>query len=138
MTTPTPKPPPLQITVDLASPWPVYRQIVDGLRPLLVDRRLRPGDALPTVRRLAVDLGVNHNTVAEAYRLLAEEGWLDLRRGRGALVTERGRPKAAPSEGQRLRGRLDALAAEARAAGLSRSELAAALRALLRRLGEER
>jgi GntR family transcriptional regulator len=84
------------LLVDLESVVPVYEQVSSGIRSELVAGRLRPGDRLPTVRELALDLGVHHNTVAEAYRLLAREGWLDLRRGRGALVIDRQQP--APSE----------------------------------------
>ena len=84
------------ITIDLNSHVPVYRQIVDAMRHLLVDGELQPGDQVPTVRQLAIDLGVHFNTVAQAYRLLADEGWLDLKRHRGAKVLDRRKP-AAPS-----------------------------------------
>lgn len=88
-------PPILQI--DLASPVAAYEQITSRLRILLVAGTLRPGTQLPTVRQVATDLGVHHNTVAEAYRILAEEGWLDLRRRRGAIVIERP-PREATAE----------------------------------------
>ncbi|MCC7407182.1 MAG: GntR family transcriptional regulator [Phycisphaeraceae bacterium] len=77
------------LRIDLASSEPVYRQITDGLRALLVGGAFTPGDQLPTVRQLAADLGVHHNTVAESYRSLAQEGWLDLGRRRGATVLDR-------------------------------------------------
>src|SRR5437762_13331816 len=88
------------LRVDLKSQVPVYRQIVDGLRILLVNGELAPGDALPPVRRLALDLGVHFNTVAEAYRTLVEEGWLEIGRRSGARVIERGKQdRAAPEAG---------------------------------------
>ena len=62
------------LRVDLAAPRPVYEQIVSGLRALLVAGEFAPGERLPTVRQLATVLGVHHNTVAESYRVLAEEG----------------------------------------------------------------
>ena len=67
-----------------------FAQIVDQLRAFIERGDLRGGDALPTVRQLAADLGVAPNTVARAYRELQEEGWLtgDGRRGtRVALHT---------------------------------------------------
>ena len=73
--------------------FPAYRQIVDGMRILLVSGKLAPGSELPSVRRMAMDLGVHFNTVAEAYRTLAEEGWIDLRHGRGATVVKRERSR---------------------------------------------
>ena len=66
------------LRIDLASRVPVYEQIANGLRAELVSGRFSPGAKLPTVRILAINLGVHHNTVAEAYRQLANEGWLEL------------------------------------------------------------
>jgi DNA-binding transcriptional regulator YhcF (GntR family) len=81
------------VTINVDSDVPVYRQIVDALRPMFIEDKLVPGDLLPPVRQLAADPGVHFKTVAEAYRLLAEEGWLDLRRegccGFGAEGTAR-------------------------------------------------
>lgn len=123
------KPP--QIRIDLSSPVPAYRQIVDAIRVQLVEGALPAGTSLPSVRRLAMDLGVHFNTVGEAYRELAEEGWVDLRHGRGATVIERGAPAAAPQE--RLleyRTQLRNLVAQMRAAGVPTLRIAAELRAL--------
>jgi len=111
------------ITIDLASPVPAYRQIASALRALLVTGELAPGTSLPTVRELAVDLGVHHNTVAEAYRALAEEGWLELRRKVGARVLDRARPRPKRGEREIFGRRLRELVAEARAAGLSEDDL---------------
>jgi DNA-binding transcriptional regulator YhcF (GntR family) len=83
----------LAIRIDVRSSVPAYRQIADTLRARLVEGGLPPGHGLPPVRRLAMELGVHFNTVAQAYRELAEEGWLDLKHGRGATVIER---RAAP------------------------------------------
>src|SRR5436305_11634340 len=85
-------PAPLIIKIDLSGDAPAYRQIVDALRHALVAGEIVPGHILPPVRQLAVDLGVHFNTVAEAYRILAAEGWLDLKRRRGALVLSRETP----------------------------------------------
>src|SRR6185503_10188906 len=82
-----------RVSIDLESPTPAYRQIANDLRRHLVEERLKPGDLLPPVRQLAVDLGVHFNTVALAYRLLAAEGWLELKRRRGAAVIARNAPR---------------------------------------------
>jgi DNA-binding transcriptional regulator YhcF (GntR family) len=108
-----------QLRIDPDLPVPVYRQVVDGLRSLLVERALQPGDALPTVRELGMELGVHFNTVAEAYRLLAAEGWLDLRRRRGAIVTERAAPRQQPQAEEQFSRSLRQLIAQVRADGLS-------------------
>ena len=79
----------LRVSLNLESHTPAYRQIANDLRRHLVEGRLKPGDLLPPVRQLAVDLGVHFNTVALAYRMLADEGWLELKRRRGAAVIAR-------------------------------------------------
>ncbi len=120
------------LTIDLSSPVPAYRQIADGLRHTLVSGLLPPGHSLPPVRQLATDLGVHFNTVAEAYRTLAAEGWLDLRRGRGALVLERATPPApAPEERARLTRGLRDLVNHMRAAGLPAEDIALEMRKAL-------
>jgi GntR family transcriptional regulator len=118
----------LQIDLNLATP--AYEQIASGLRRLLVEGAFRPGDSLPTVRRLAMDLGVHHNTVAEAYRQLAAEGWLDLRRGRGAAVVERPRQRPAPGAEPEFARRLSELAAKALASGVPPKAIAGHLESL--------
>lgn len=105
--------------IDPGSAVPVYRQVVDNLRSLLVEGVLQPGDTLPTVRELGLELGVHFNTVAEAYRLLAAEGWLDLRRRRGAVVTKRTAPAQQPEAAAHFSRSLRQLIAQVRADGLS-------------------
>jgi GntR family transcriptional regulator len=106
------------LRIDLSSPVPGYRQIADGLRAMLVGGTFKAGEQIPTVRQVAIDLGVHHNTVAEAYRILAEEGWLELKRRRGAVVVERESPKPKPEAEASLAKRLRELAAEAVGRGL--------------------
>jgi GntR family transcriptional regulator len=123
-------PPTAKIRIDLKSPIPAYRQIVDAMRVLLVNGTLPPGSGLPSVRRLAMELGIHFNTVGEAYRTLAEEGWLDLHHGRGAKVIARGSPgTASPERLQEFRVQLRNLVAQVRAAGVPPARIAAELRA---------
>jgi GntR family transcriptional regulator len=125
-----PEQPPI-IHIDLGRDIPAYRQIVDSIRALLVSGALEPGDALPPVRQLAIDLGVHFNTVAEAYRILADEGWLDLKRGRGAVVLARTIPaKHDPGKVDTFSRRLRELVAELRAAGVPAARIARELRVL--------
>ena len=124
------------LRVDLASSVPVYEQIANGLRAELVAGHFGPGDRLPTVRALAIDLGVHHNTVAEAYRLLSDQGWLELKRHRGATVRERdSRPKRLEAPEGFARP-LRELLAKALADGLSRRSLIRELTDSARRLKE--
>ncbi|MCG6987293.1 MAG: GntR family transcriptional regulator [Gemmatimonadetes bacterium] len=107
------------LRIDLGSDVPAYAQIVAQLRALLVAGELAAGERLPPVRQLGIDLGVHYNTVALAYRELAEEGWLELRRGRGATVVERSGRRPDAQVRMRFSRRLEALMAKAAADGLS-------------------
>ena len=119
------------LRIDLESSVPVYRQIVDGLRVLLVNGELPAGEQLPPVRRLALDLGVHFNTVAEAYRTLEEEGWLEIGRRSGARIVERPVPNGADdATGQQFEQRLKEMVAELEARGFPRSRIATQLRRL--------
>lgn len=113
-----------QIRIDLDAAAPVNRQIVDQLRTLLVEGVVAPDDALPSVRRLAIDLGVHFNTVADAYRTLADEGWLEISHGRGVRVRKRQAPPPDEETLAHFRRRLRQLAAEMRAQGLSPASIA--------------
>ena len=129
--------PPL-LKINLAGGAPVYQQIAGGLRTMLVGGVFQPGDRLPTVRQMAIDLGVNHNTVAEAYRLLAEDGWLNLKRHRGATVLSRTAPPSQASTRDDFIHRLRALAAHALADGLEVKTVTKHLNALAEELRDIR
>lgn len=126
----------IQIQVDLQSAEPAYRQIAGQIRALVVEGRLAAGAVLPSVRRLAVDLGVHFNTVAEAYRQLAEEGLVDVSHGRSARVLDR---KVTEPRGEmldNLRRRLRSMVAELRASGMTSETVRREVHALLE--GEEK
>jgi GntR family transcriptional regulator len=72
--------------IDPGSHLPIYLQIVDGVRRDVAADVHRAGEALPSVRALAIDLGVNPNTVQRAYEELEREGLIGARRGLGMFV----------------------------------------------------
>jgi GntR family transcriptional regulator len=115
------------LRVDPSLAMPVYRQIVDGMRVALVNGELAPGDSLPAVRRLALDLGVHFNTVAQAYRSLAQEGWLHISARGGAEVKERSLPSPQQADAS-YRRRIDELVARLQADGVRPAQLARELR----------
>ena len=124
------------IRIDPASSIPALRQIVDSIRVLLVEGQLQPGAVLPSVRRMAIELGVHFNTVAEAYRELAAEGWLDLQQGRGARVIERQSPSITRHEITDFQGRLRQMTAQMQARGMAPLRIAAELRAVAEALSK--
>lgn len=105
---------------------PIYEQVRDGLRRLMVSGAIGDGDKLPSVRGLAATLSINPTTIQKAYDALEQEGYLRSEAGRGCF--------AVVSEGQADRRRaelletFDAAAAELLLLGVTREELAARLK----------
>ena len=118
------------VTLDPADATPIYAQVERGLRAAIAAGRLKPGDQLPTVRELAVDLQENANTVARVYSELERAGVFETRRGVGTFVRA-GRTEARPASEhvKRLRAFATRTLSEADAHGFSADEVIAALRA---------
>ena len=76
------------IHLDYRDTRPTYEQVRDGLRKLMVTGMLRPGDKLPSVRALAVELAINPNTIQRAYSQLEAEGYILSVSGKGTFVAE--------------------------------------------------
>jgi GntR family transcriptional regulator len=79
----------LQIHIDLKSGVPFYRQIIDQVKAAIATETIGPGDRLPTVRQLAVDLSINPNTVSRAYTELELTGLVETQMGSGTFVGNR-------------------------------------------------
>ena len=125
------------IRIDLDSPKPLEEQIVVGLRQALAQGTLAPGAELPSVRQLAGDLGVHWNTVARAYRRLADEGVLLVRRGRGAVVSGERRTGLRVAKAS-LRARLTEVIAAGLVGGLSPQDIAVIFSEALADFGERK
>ena len=118
------------LAVDPRDPTPIYAQLERGLRAAVATSRLRPGDQLPTVRELAVELRINANTVARVYAELERAGVITTKRGVGSFVNATPKQAQPPRErDRRLRALTMRILGDADAAGFSVDELIAALRA---------
>ena len=107
---------------------PIYRQIIEQVKYAITSGDLKPGDQLPTVRQLAVELSINLNTVIRAYRELEMEGVLEMQQGSGTFVSSK-KPEIDHLEKQRM---IDQLVTEmltrASSYGISGEDIAEALR----------
>ena len=111
------------LKLDLRSGVPVYRQIIDQVLGGISAGSLKPGDQLPTVRQLAVDLAINPNTVVRAYRELEIREVLATQQGTGTFITDK-QPEKNELEHQRRVAQLVAeLLAKAGAEGITMQEL---------------
>ena len=103
----------MDITISLTDGVPIYRQIVNQVKFLVASGLLRPGEELPPIRTLALQLKVTPNTIVKAYDELETAGIVHKRQGSGTYVAE-ARPRLANRERQRIiEQRVDALLAEA-------------------------
>jgi len=90
----------IKVQLDVKSGVPFYRQVIDQVRSAMATGLLEPGDRLPTVRQLAVDLSVNPNTVSRAYTELELTGLVETHMGSGTFV---GQKKVEQDEVERRR-----------------------------------
>ena len=105
---------------------PIYEQIMDNLRRLIISGGMAPGDRLPSVRELAAQLTINPNTIQRAYRELETEGYICSVPGRGSFVSKT--DAAVEQRKAELLEKFNALVKELRLMGVTDGELIALLR----------
>src|SRR5439155_18859508 len=115
-------------SIDQRDPTPIYAQLERGVRAAIATGRLHPGDQLPTVRQMAVELQVNANTVARVYAELERAGVIETKRGVGSFIS------ATPAQAhprreheRRLRAFTTRVLADADRAGFTIDDVIAAL-----------
>jgi GntR family transcriptional regulator len=112
------------VAIDSRDSTPIYAQLDRAVRAAIASGRLNPGDQLPTVRQLAVDLQINANTVARVYADLERSGILETRRGVGSFIRASAAEARSPDEHlRRLRAFVTRVLADASAAGFTPDEL---------------
>ena len=116
--------------LDLHSGVPVYRQVIDQVRGAIAAGQLAPGDQLPTVRQLAVDLAINPNTVVRAYRELELGGLLETQQGTGTFISTQKIKRAEVERERQLAQIVADCVSRAGAAGFTVDELIKELRGL--------
>jgi len=114
----------VDISINLADGVPIYRQIVNQVKYLVASGLLTPGEELPPIRTLALQLKVTPNTIVKAYGELEISGVIHKRQGSGTFVSE-GRPQQVALRERRrvIEQRIDALLAEAHQLNFSAEEI---------------
>lgn len=111
------------IRIDPSSGVALFDQLAGSIRASTITGAIAVGERLPSARELAASLDVNVHTVLRAYQLLRDEGLIDLRPGRGAIVTAR-----ASGDYDALNAAVDAVVAEAKKLDISPTALTALMR----------
>jgi GntR family transcriptional regulator len=118
------------LTLDPHDSTPIYAQLERGVRAAIATGRLKPGDQLPTVRQMAVELRVNANTVARVYAELERSGVIDTKRGVGSFISASPSRAHPPRDHERrVRAFVTRVLADADAHGLTVDDVIAGIRA---------
>ena len=107
--------------LDYRDPRPIYEQVKEGLKKLMVTGGLQEGEKLPSVRALASSLAINPNTIQRAYEALEQEGYVNGVAGKGSFVARR--DGVDPARRERLWKQFDAVVAELLFLGVPGAEL---------------
>src|ERR1700753_3482970 len=127
MKNPLPVRRPFAFRLDMHSGVPLYRQLIDQVQAAIAAGLLVPGDQLPTVRQVAVDLEINPNTVMRAYREMEIRSILDTQQGTGTFVAQQTIDRDALEHSRGLDQVVEEFAARAGAGGVKLEELLTAL-----------
>ncbi len=111
------------ISLNYRDSRPIYEQIKDGLRKLIVTGAMAPDEKLPSVRSLATQLSINPNTIQRAYNELENEGYIYSVPGKGSFAA--GNAGADEARRKELKDKVRELVAELRYLGVSQEELQA-------------
>ena len=109
------------VTIDYRDGRPIYEQVRDDLRRLIVTGAMKPGEKLPSVREMAVSLAINPNTIQRAYRELESEGYIVSVPGKGSFCAQYS-PCSDPRREELLR-RLEETVRELRWLGVTEAEI---------------
>ena len=121
-------------TLNPNSGIPIYRQLIEQVRRMVSSNQLRPGDALPSVRELAVAHAINPMTISKAYSLLEAEGLLERQRGKAMTVAAHlAHKESKTARLERLQPAVDQLVMAARQLELSPDDIMKVIRQTLER-----
>mgnify|MGYP001264634025 FL=1 len=126
------------VKIDIRSRTPIYEQIIESIREMVVKGVLRPSDKLPSVREMAKDMTLNPNTVQKAYQELERQGLICTVRGRGTFICEDIKPKDQEEKINELLAEMKKLLVAAIYLGLKKEEVIVEIEKLYEEIREVR
>lgn len=118
----------MEIIIDSGDSVPVFAQIIDQIKSAVLSGDINPGEALPSIRQLANDLELNHNTVAKAYRLLERDSVIQTKGYRGTFIHPDARTNSKVDINAWAESRLNEVIKQFRKSGVTDSEIRIAFR----------
>lgn len=122
----------LQFEIQPSSGVPIYRQVMDQVRALVAGGKLKPGDVLPGIRQMAVELEVNMMTISKAYAKLVDDGLLEHNRGSGMRVAEQSSKGTVAERQQELRPFAEALVTRGALCNLTDEQILTVVKSVLK------
>lgn len=122
--------------LDMRSRKPIYEQLVDKMKELIINEVLKPDEQLPSVRTLATELTINPNTIQKAYRELENQGFIYSVKGKGSFVDPSPKQKDREKAGEVMK-ELEKLIQEALYLGISADEIIQFIKDLDANKGDE-
>ncbi len=113
----------MEIAIDLDDETPPFSQLVSQVKGAVLAGELKPGDALPSIRQLAGDLGLNNKTVAKAYRFLERDSVIQTKGYRGTFVHPDAKANSKVDLKPWVERKILGAIQEIRAAGVTQSEI---------------
>ncbi len=113
----------MEITIDINDTEPLFAQVIGQIKQAVLSSELHPGDALPSIRQLAIDLELNSKTVAKAYSLLERDSVIQTRGYRGTFVHPDAKANSTVDLNSMVMAKLNETIAVFRESGVTDSEI---------------
>ncbi|MBS4178628.1 GntR family transcriptional regulator [Lederbergia citrea] len=110
------------LTLDLQSEVPIYLQLRNNIIEGIASKELKPGEALPSVRAMAADLGVNMHTINKAYQILKQDGFILIHRQKGVVIHPDGMPEIDEAYTSAIKEQLRPIISEAICRGMDEKD----------------
>lgn len=123
------------VQLDYKSSVPIYEQIMEQVKLHVMRQHLRPGDAIPSVRKLALELKITPGTVAKAYQELERQGVIETIRGKGTFIAQELVPREDEAKLSEIRRQLGSQITELRMMGYDKKQIVELVKQIYEEMG---